>query len=187
MRFWTCVRRTTAGCVGLLLSAAAASAQNLFPDPGFEATGATVTAHAGSRCGQLNAGARQHWISIGGDLTVEPFATYKATAFVKGAMTSGTGYALYSYGWNSYGWAFSSSVTLTTADAWQPVTTTFVVPADKVTFLPLAMNGAADSTLYVDDVVVERARSAADTVATLLALPNPDVEQRQLLARYHLA
>jgi hypothetical protein len=171
----------------LLLSAAAASAQNLFPDPGFEATGATVTAHAGSRCGQLNAGARQHWISIGGDLTVEPFATYKATAFVKGAMTSGTGYALYSYGWNSYGWAFSSSVTLTTADAWQPVTTTFVVPADKVTFLPLAMNGAADSTLYVDDVVVERARSAADTVATLLALPNPDVEQRQLLARYHLA
>ena len=187
MRSWTWVRYPVTGGLGLLLSLAAA-AQNLFPDPGFEATGSTVdAAHGGARCGVLKAGARKHWIALGGDLAVEPFATYKATAYVKGAMTSGTGYALYSYSWNSYGWAFSSSVELKPTETWQPVTATFVVPAAKVTFHPLAMLEAADSSLYVDDLVLERVKSAADTMAPLLALPNPNIEQRQLLARYHLS
>ena len=187
MRSWTWVRRAAAGCVGLLFGLAAAG-QNLFPDPGFEASGVPAAAvHGGSRCGVLKAGARQHWLSIGGDLTVEPFATYQAKGFVKGAMTSGSGHALYSYSWNSYGWAFAGGVTVSKADDWQAVTTTFVVPVNTVAFLPLAMTDAADSVLYIDDVVLEQTRSAAATIAALLALPNPDVEQRELLARYHLS
>jgi hypothetical protein len=171
-----------------LLSLAVVAAQNLFPDPGFEATGAVVAAaHGGARCGVLKAGARQHWLALGGDLTVEPFATYRAKAFVKGAMSSGTGYALYSYSWNSYGWAFSRSAVVSKADDWQAVTTTFIVPAATVALHPLAMIDAADSVLYVDDVVVERIKSAAETIADLLALPDPGAEQRQLLARYHLS
>jgi hypothetical protein len=184
LRMW--VRSAAAACVGVLGSVAA-SGQNLFPDPGFEASGVTGVAHGGSRAGVLKAGARQHWLAIGGDLAVEPFATYQAKGFVKGAMGSGQGYALYAYSWNSYGWAFSGGVTISKADDWQEVTTTFVVPADKVTFHPLAMIDAADSGLYVDDVVVAQTQSAAATIAALLALPSPSVEQRQLLARYHLS
>lgn len=177
------------GTLGLCMAAllAPARGQNLFPDPGFEAGGTPGVGRGGTRAGVLRVQERQHWAALGGDLAVEPFATYRATAFVKGAMTSGTGYALYSYSWNSYGWAFMHNVVVTRAEDWQAVTTTFVVPADKVSFYPLAMSDAAASELYVDDVSLERIRSAEETMNELLAKPNPSSVERQLLARYHLA
>jgi len=172
---------------GLALVGTVASGQNLVADPGFEASGSAGPAHSGARAGVLTVAARQHWAALGGDLTAEPFATYQAKGFVKGVTSSGTGYALYSYSWNSYGWAFCSNVVVKQADDWQPVATTFIVPASKVTFHPLAMMDAAASQWYVDDVSVERIRSAEETMKGLLAKTRPSTEERELLARYHLS
>ncbi len=160
---------------------------NLFPDPGYEIRGEGPEAHSGAKSGVLRVGAqREHWRALGGDLPVEPFATYRATAWVKGKAEAGTLHALYNYGWNSYGWWFTSQAAVPPGDEWNQVSTTFAVPADRVTFHPLAAAGASNAVVYVDDVVVERIKTAEETIAELEAKGATDANSLQLLARFYL-
>ncbi len=171
-----------------LVSANEGATGNIHPDPGFESSGQEGEAHEGSRAGVLTVGAgREHWRTLGGDLPVEPFATYRATAWIKGGTESGTLYGIYSYGWNSFGWAFDRSAPFADQAEWRKVNTTFVVPANRVTFHPLAALDARNVRAFVDDVSVVRIKSAAETIAQLLRKDVLGPEERQLLARYHLS
>ena len=161
---------------------------NILPDPGFEAHGDAAAARTGKKGGILRVGAaREHFRAIGGSLAVEPFATYRATGWAKGQAQAGDLRALYSYGWNSYGWAFMGSVAVPAGDEWKEVAVTFAVPADRVTFHPLAACGALNAVACIDDVVVERIRTAEETVAEIERAKAPNPSQLQLLARYYLS
>ena len=53
-------------------------------------------------------------------LKVEPFAVYKVTAKVKGNVPiNGTGTALVSYGWDSFGWHFWHAVSVGVVNEWR--------------------------------------------------------------------
>ena len=79
--------KTTQGLLHLVallaLACPAIAAENLYPDAGFERTGVAGPARTGRRAGHLKVGAKVHWKAIGGRIKVEPFATYKATAWVR--------------------------------------------------------------------------------------------------------
>lgn len=179
-------RRIGSACLAWTVMGAAWAGPNIYPDPGFETRGEAGQAHTGSKCGVLRVDAKEHWRDLGGNLPVEPFATYKATAWAKGNAQSGTLYALYSYGWNSYGWCFVSSAPVPKGDEWKQVSTTFVVPASHVTLHPLAAGDASHVVAYVDDVVVEQIKTPAQTIADLEAKGAKDAQSLQLLARYYL-
>jgi hypothetical protein len=172
---------------GMLVGVASAG-PNIFPDPGFESNGDAAAAHTGKKSGILRVGAQtEHFRALGGNLTVEPFATYRATGWAKGSTETGTLYALYSYGWHSYGWGFMTSAPVPKGEAWQKVTTTFVVPANQVTFHPLAASGATNAVACIDDVVVERIKSPEETIAAIEKANSRVPADLQLLARYYLA
>lgn len=179
-------QRWASVAVAGMMAGTAWAGPNIFPDPGFEARGEGPQAHSGSKCWVLRVGAKEHWRSLGGDLAVEPFATYQATAWVKGKAETGGLYALYSYGWNSYGWAFMRNAAVPKGDEWKQVSTTFVVPASRVAFLPLAAGDSSNVVAYVDDVVVEQIKTPEQTIADLEAKGGKDANSLQLLARYYL-
>jgi hypothetical protein len=159
---------------------------NVFPDPSFERDGVPGVARTGQRAGYLRVGAKAHWQGLRGELAVEPFATYRATGYVKANVKSGGMMALYCYGWNSFDWHWDSNAPLKTTDQWQQVETTFVASAGKVSFHPLAFIDAENSEAWIDDVVVERVKSPAETMAALLGKDDPSAADVQLLARYFL-
>ena len=162
------------------------TAQNIYPDPSFETAGPTGTARTGTHAGHLRVEHNEHWNAIGGRLAVEPFATYRATAYVKGKIGTGNVFALYCYEWNSYDWAFVRSVKLTSSVDWRKVQITFVSPYEQIQFHPLAYIDAANSDVWIDDVVVEKVMEPAETLAPLLAKPVLSQEERQFLARYYV-
>jgi galactose mutarotase-like enzyme len=173
--------------VSWILAGSAWAGPNIFPDPGFESRGDAAAARTGKKCGILRVGAQQeHWRALGGNLSVEPFATYRATGWAKGKAENGTLYALYSYGWNSYGWGFMSSARVPKGDEWKQVSTTFVVPVATVTFHPLAAGGARNAVACVDDVTVERIKSPEQTIADIEKSGSHAPNDLQLLARYYL-
>ncbi|PIU92933.1 MAG: hypothetical protein COS65_15360 [Armatimonadetes bacterium CG06_land_8_20_14_3_00_66_21] len=158
--------------------------ENVFPDPSFESDGATGVARTGHRAAHLKVGAKDHWQGLRGELSVEPFATSRASGYVKASVKSGGLFALYCYGWNSFDWQWESNVPLETTDQWQRVETTFVASADKAWFHPLAVIDAENSEAWIDDVVVARVKSPAATMAALLGKDEPSAAEVQLLARY---
>ncbi|HEX2999059.1 MAG TPA: carbohydrate binding domain-containing protein, partial [Armatimonadota bacterium] len=173
--------------VGMLLAGGGArAAENIWPDPSFEATGVAGPAHSGTRAGHLQVGERVHWTCIGGDLKVEPFATYRATAWVKANVGKGNPYALFHYEWDSYQWAFSNMVTLRNSD-WQQVSLTFVSPFDHIYFHPLAFIDGENCEAWIDDLVIERVQTPAETMAALIARGPKSRTETQLLARYYFA
>ena len=174
----------------LCLSAQAApSAPNLFPEPGFETSGTTEAARSGKRAGVMVLKGSKGWHAMEhpSSIPVEAFATYRAEGWVKGTAEGGALLALYAYGWNSYGWWFMRQVRVPNTNDWRKVSTTFSVPADRVTFHPLVSSDCRNVEAYVDDVSITRVKSAAETIAALRAKPNPSSEERMLLARWLLA
>ena len=115
----------------LIISALPAGAQNLFADPSFEATGVAGQARSGEKAGHLALAQPAHWVALPGALAVEPYATYQATAWVKGRVDGGAALALYAYEWDSYVWAFTAPATLTNSDEWVQVTTTSAAPTPR--------------------------------------------------------
>ena len=161
---------------------------NVFPDPSFESHGDAAAARTGKKCGVLRVGGtREHFRALGGNLTVEPFATYRATGWAKGTAAQGDLRALYAYGWNSYGWAYMTSIAVPKGDKWQKVSSTFVVPVGQVTFHPLVASGAAKAVAYIDDVTVERIKTPEQTITDIEKSGSRSQTGLQLLARYYLA
>ncbi len=159
---------------------------NIHPDPSFERTGVECDAHSGVRAGHLAVGERQHWVTLGGPLPVEPFATYKATAWVKGGAAEGSALALYAYQWDSFVWAFSANAPVPSRDEWREVSVTFAVPQDTVFLHPLAFMDAAQGEAWIDDIVVEKVLSPEGTIAQIRAKDQRSDDDERLLAHYDL-
>jgi len=171
-------------CLLSLIAAAGQPPTNIYPDPGFEKTGVVGVAHSGERAGTLEIGDRQHWVMLDGSLSVEPFATYRATAWVRGGAAEGSALALYVYQWDSYVWAFGTQASVTAGDAWQQVSVDFCVPTDTVPFHPLAFMDAAHGKTWIDDVSVVRVRPAEETMDAIAAKKALGDDEARLLVRW---
>ena len=119
-------------------------------------------------------------------LKVEPFAVYKATAKVKGNVPNGGGMALVNYGWDSFGWHFSTNVPVGVWNDWRDVSVNFCVPVERVDFTPLVLSNAKNSSLAIKDLHIVMVQSGADHVKEMQAKADPSPVERQLLARYYL-
>lgn len=164
-----------------------AAAQNIYPDPGFENSGVVTEARSGQRAGRLAVGTWTHWAPLGGPLAVEPFATYRATAWVKGGTEGGRILALYTYEWDSYVWAFSDGAEVANTTEWRQVTNEFRAPGPYIFFYPLTFWDVDSGEAYVDDVVVEQIASPAETIAALQAKAELTENDTRLLGRWYLA
>lgn len=170
----------------LCLAVPAMAAENIYPDPGFEQTGTVGEAHSGKAAGHLTVGEKNHWVTIGGALTVEPFATYQVTGWAKAKYAEGSAQALYVYQWDSYVWCWGHSQQIPKDGDWQQYSITFCVPQDAVYFHPLAFLDAAHGEAWVDDVTIERIKSPAETMAALAAKADPQGDDARLLVRWYV-
>ncbi|NLH98022.1 MAG: DUF4838 domain-containing protein [Chthonomonadales bacterium] len=162
-----------------------ARAQNLHPDPGFEATGGVGQARSGQRAGRLSVTTMNHWGALGGRIAVQPFARYRVTCWVKANVRKGTFYAPYCYEWDSYEWAFVAAVPITgTIGEWTRMETTFVSPHAAMYVHPLAYMDAEDSEAWVDDVVVEKIAEPDAVMAEIAANAGRNETETRLLARW---
>ena len=170
----------------LALTVGPAVAQNICPDPSFEQDGVPGVARTGEKAGYLKVGEPNHWAGIRGPLKVEPFARYRATAYVKGKIAKGNFYALYCYEWNCYEWVWSTSVRLQSAGEWTRVESTFISPYDTIEFHPLAYIDCEHSEAWIDDVVVEKIAEPEAVMAEIAAKQQRSDNEIMLLSRYRL-
>ncbi len=165
-------------------------AQNLWQDSGFENSGVAVSfAHGSGKVGRHIVGVKTYWLEYQhSSLPVEPFAVYRASAYVR-RDASGTGgaYALHSFGWDCFGWGFGAFASIPVTDQWAQVITTFCVPADFVDFSPLVFNNAENSTIYIDDLEIFKVMSGKEHIRQVMQMEDeiPETEC-ELLARYYL-
>jgi hypothetical protein len=169
-----------------LAAATGAAAQNIFPDPSFETWGEAGQARTGEKAGHLAITEPTHWIAIEGELEVEPYATYRATGWVKGTVDQGAAQALYAYEWDSYVWAFSAPVSLVPTEEWAQVTTTIRSPDPTIRFHALAFTDVNRADFWIDDVVVEQVLSPEETIAQIEAQEALSDDDVRLLARYYV-
>ncbi|MBI5835549.1 MAG: DUF4838 domain-containing protein [Armatimonadetes bacterium] len=160
--------------------------QNIYPDPGFEQSGREGVAHSGARAGYLSVGGKAHFVTLGGRLSVEPFATYRASAWAKAKQSEGACLGLYVYQWDSYVWAFGTNVPLANGGDWQKIEIIFRSPVDHTFLHPLAFLDAANGEAWIDDVVVERIATPAETVAELKAKTGRSADETRLLGRWYV-
>jgi len=168
----------------LLSGLSAVAGPNLYPDPSFEGSGVAGMARTGERAGYLKVAGREHWNSIGAQVTVEPFARYRITEWVRGRVGAGTFFAPYVYGWDSFEWAFAGGRPLQATAEWAHVDHTFVTPETSIYVAPLAYIEAADCEAWVDDIVVEKIAEPAAVMAELLAKATPDDNDKRLIVRW---
>ncbi|MBM3498510.1 MAG: DUF4838 domain-containing protein [Armatimonadetes bacterium] len=159
-------------------------AENIYLDPGFEASGEPGVARTGEKAGCLRVAAESHWVALGGSIEVEPFATYRVTVWAKGRAARGTIIAPYCYEWNNFEWSFSAQTPLKPADDWTQSSATFISPYDRMIVHPVALLDCAEAEAWVDDVVVERIASAEETMQGLTAKATPNGYELELIARY---
>ena len=164
-----------------------AETQNLYPDPGFERQGLTGKAHTGRRAGFLEQRDKTHWIALGDNLSVQPFATYRASCYARCQTEKGVVYSPYCYEWDSFGWAFVKNQAVKPGRDWQRHEVTFISPKDTMVVHPLAFLDVENAKGWVDDVVVERVLGPQATMDRLLSLESPSEEQKKLIVRYHLS
>lgn len=180
------VLRMTTGLVCLAASSAVLAGTNLYPDPSFEVTGVPGVARSGERAGYLKVGALNHWGSIGGSITVEPFARYRVTEWVKARVSQGTFFGPYCYEWDNYEWAFARAHPIGTCEEWTQTQVSFISPHATMLVHPLAYIDAADSEAWVDDIVVEKVAEPAQAMAELEAMPERADDENQILARWYV-
>lgn len=181
------------GCVPIYLvllslaSGHAAVAENIYPDPGFEKTGAPGVARTGEKAGHLQVTAETHWVALGGSVKVEPFAAYRVTVWAKGKAAKGTIYAPYCYEWNNFEWSFASTTPLKPSEEWVESSAIFVSPYDHMVVHPLAFLDCAEAEAWVDDVTVEKIADPDPTMEAMMAKESLSGPERELIARYLLA
>ena len=164
-----------------------AHSQNVYPDPGFEATGEAGSARSGQRAGHLLLRAPSHWTAIGGAIAVQPFARYRVREWVRGSVVGGALYAPYCYDWDSYEWAFVSAAATRTVGEWTQVEATFVTPHKSMFVHPLAAIDAENVDAWVDDIVVEKVEEPARVIAEIERNPSPSDDDLRILARWYVA
>ena len=170
--------------LALLAPVLGTAAPNIYPDPGFEATGEPTAARTGAKAAHLTVGGQSHWAAFGGPLAIEPFARYRVTEWYKGTVGQGTFFAPYCYSWDSYEWAFvSDKVVQTTAD-WTQSEVTFVAPTPTMYVHPLAFIDAANCDVWADDIVVEKIAEPAAVMAEIATKPMPSEDDKKLVARW---
>ena len=169
--------------VAYLVLVTACAAQNIHPDPSFEATGEVGAARTGERALRLSVDAQIHWKAVGGAIEVEPFARYRVTEWVN---ATGTVLAPYCYQWNSYEWAFETSARVANTGGWVQSEVTFVSPTDEMVVHPLAVLDAANVDAWVDDIVIEKIAEPEQVIAEFEAAQPVSAYQQQLLARWYV-
>ncbi len=173
--------------LGIVLAAGSClAAENIYPDPSFEGSGVAGVARTGERAGYLKVGAMNHWAAIGGALAVEPFARYRATAWIKANIGKGNFYGPYVYEWNNYVWAFGAQSTVKSSDEWTKHELTFVSPNKVMSVHPLAYIDCENSEAWVDDMVVEKIAEPEEVIAQIEANKNRDINATQILARWYV-
>ena len=170
----------------LMLFCGSAKSENTFPDPTFDRTGNSDAGRGGGRCVTLAVAERTHWRGKEYRLKVEPFARYRATAYARCRRGTGGAYALYGWEWNSFDWRLNTQAVVAASEEWRRYSSEFVSPTGTYHFYPAALLGAADTQIWVDDVVVEKCAEPEDVIAALLAKQELDAGERSLLARYYL-
>ena len=166
-----------------LLLVVACAAQNIHPDPSFEATGEVGTARTGERALHVSVDAQTHWKAVGGAIEVEPFARYRVTEWVN---ATGTVLAPYCCQWNSYEWAFTTAPTVKDTGGWVQSEVTFVSPTDEMVVHPLAVLDAGNVDAWVDDIVIEKIAEPEQVIAEYEAAHTHSPDQQQLLARWYV-
>lgn len=161
--------------------------ENLWKDSSFEASGNCADAHSGEKSLQFTMAEPMYYQTcLSTDIPVEPFAVYKATAYVKGRSVNGGGSVLVTYGWNSFGWFFGNSNPVSEYDTWTKVSNTFFVPDSVVNFTPIVLHNAKDADIRIDDIEITMLKSGAEHIAELKSRDKLNDEERMLLARYYL-
>ncbi|MBR5023878.1 MAG: DUF4838 domain-containing protein, partial [Victivallales bacterium] len=94
--------------------------------------------------------------------------------------------ALVSYGWDSFGWSFDTSVGVGVWPEWRDVSTNICVPDGTVAFTPLVLSNAKNSEMAIKDIKIVLEKSAADHIKEMQAKAEPSPRERMLLARYYL-
>ncbi|MBR6058419.1 MAG: hypothetical protein IKP58_09665, partial [Victivallales bacterium] len=174
--------------LALLLPLFVMAQENLWPDREFDATGVKTEAHSGEKAGMFGVTAQTRWTSYNErKLKIEPYAVYRATAWVKcEAGSNGNVFALYTYGWYSFGWNFMFSTTLKPDGEWRKVTVDFYGPDETYTFIPLVIEGSSKAKAWIDELEIVKVKSAEEHIAELQKLAKPANHEARLLARYYL-
>lgn len=169
----------------LLVAAVHAQTENLWHDPSFEQTGTSSDARTGKKSLHFSMETPKYYQECGSRrLIVEPLAVYKVEAFVKANVPKGHGHVLVTYGWDSFGWAYSTRVNVKKLDTWTRQSTTFCMPGEEAFFATIVLSNASNASITVDDLSITKIKSGKQHLAELLAKPNPTNLERQLLARY---
>jgi len=157
---------------------------NIYPDPSFETTGVVGEARTGQRAAHLLVKKRDHWGAVGGAIEVEPFARYRVSLWVKARVGSGTFYAPYCYGWDSYEWAFVSCQPVATTEQFVQTEVTFVTPEKTMWVHPLAYIDAENCEGWADDIVVEKVAEPEEVMAEIAAKAERTPDEQRLLGRW---
>ena len=166
----------------------AQAAPNIYPDPSFEASGVVGASRTGERAAYLKVGPRAHWSAFGhGAVTVEPFARYRVTVWVKARLGKGGYSAPFCYSWDSYEWAFCSSRPAPATDEWKQSELTFVTPNSTMYVHPLAYIDAENCEGWADDIVVEKIAEPAQVMAEIAAKAKRTDDETRLLGRWLVA
>lgn len=164
--------------------------ENLWQDGSFESTGVeSANAHSGSKVGIIKADNGKWVPQYRTNLTVEPFALYKATAWVR-QEAGGEGICLanYTYDFDSFGWAFSTRAVIGEGEDWHQVTTYFSSPTKNMTFIPLVCEyNSKGIVAYIDDLVITRELSPEENLLALMEKKELNQNDTELLARYYLS
>ena len=143
---------------------------NLWTDPTFDASGNCADAHSGEKSLQFTMAEPEYYQTcLSTDIQVEPYAVYQATAYVKGRAENGGGSVLVTYGWNSFGWYFGNSNSVSKYDTWTQVSNTFFVPDSVVNFTPIVLHNAKDADIKIDDLEITMVKTGAEHIAELKA------------------
>ncbi|MBP5639723.1 MAG: hypothetical protein J6X55_09615, partial [Victivallales bacterium] len=171
----------------LSLSCLCMAQENLWPDREFDATGVNTEAHSGEKAGYFTVSKQTNWASFRPTtLKVEPYAVYRATAWVKCEKGSdGSIHALFTYGWNSFGWDFQFRAPLKPDGEWHQVSVDFWGPDERHDFLPLIAEGSSHVKAWIDELEIVKIKSGADHIAQLQKLARPTSYMARLLARFY--
>ena len=167
--------------------ACTAQAAALFPDSSFERTGNSSEGRGGGRCLTVSSQARTRWRgSRSYKLKIEPFAQYQVVGYAK-ATGKGELKALLGYGWNSYDWRYQCGYTVPSDGQWHRCEVTFSCPRETYTLHPAALFGAENAQVWVDDVTIEKIAEPEAVSAAISAKKTLTMEDREFLARVHIA
>ena len=163
-------------------------AQNLWNDPDLEKTGTEIAnAHSGKKAIVFKGTGDGKFLGSKPTLLkVEPYALYKATAWVRRDKdTDDDTKALFFYDWDSFGWSHMFNVRIPACDEWKQVTVNFYTGIPTVTLHPLVFErNQKRGQAFIDDIEIVRILSPEEHIAKLMAKPKTNGYEEEVIARY---